>query len=394
MKMRTEGMDKNLVQERLPRVCLVIDNLNIGGSQVDLTDLARGLKKKGYPVIMCCLRTGGDLVKVAEDEGIRVIILGKRSRYDFSIIFRLADVLRREKIDIVHSSLFTANFFSRVAAHIAHTPVVIASDQSLGFKKGFLRTWIDRLLKYWTDIMISDSTAVGKLFIERDHFPQEKVRAIINGIDISAVQGTGWCEPARQELGIPQDAFVVGTVTRFTFEKGLTFFVEAMSSVLAIYPDVCFLIVGDAELLQEQIYKKKVEKRIADLKLESKIVLPGFRRDVGRMLAAMDVFVSPSIVENFPNTVMEAMAAGLPVIATRVGSITDAVVEGETGLLVPTGNSEALANAIIMLIKDSSLCQNMGEKGRKHAEEKFSRTRVIDEVEAVYKDLWKRKGRN
>lgn len=382
------------VQCRFPRVCLAIDNLNVGGSQVDLADLAKGLKKKGYPVFICCLRTGGALVKDVEEAGVKVIILGKKSRYDFRIIFRLARILRRERIDIIHSSLFTANFFARVAARIARTPVVIASDQSLGFRKGFLRTWIDRFLKYWTDIMISDSTIVGRLFIERDHFPPERVRVILNGIDLSKLNGPGWRESAREELGIKKDDLIVGTVARFTFEKGLIYFLEAMPRVISVYPDVRFLIVGDAELPQEEIYKKNILEKISALNLESKVILPGFRRDVGRMLAAMDIFISPSIVDNFPNTVMEAMGAGLPVVATRVGSITDAVVEGETGLLVRPGDAKALADAMFILIKDVSLRENMGREGRVRANQKFSRQRVVNEVAEVYQELWKRKGKS
>ena len=372
----------------MPRVCLVIDNLNIGGSEIDLADLARGLHKRGYHVFICCLRAGGALVKEVEQAGVKVVILGKKSRFDFTLMLRLADLLKKEKIDIVHSSLFSANFFSRTAAILAGTPVIIASDQSLGIGKGFLRTSIDRILKYCTDMIISDSTAVSRLFVERDHYPPQKVRAIVNGIDLTKLNGTGWREEARKELLIGDDELIAGTLTRFTFEKGLVVFADAMPLILQACKNCRFLIVGDAELEQEKKYKRELEKKIKELGIEKKIIFTGFRRDIGRMLAAMDVFVSPSIIENFPNTVMEAMGAGKSVVATEVGSIREAVIENQTGFLVPAGNVQALAEAIILLFKNKGLNEKMAVAGKERAFRCFSRERVVGEAVEVYQKFF------
>ncbi|MFX0197534.1 MAG: glycosyltransferase family 4 protein, partial [Candidatus Hodarchaeota archaeon] len=219
-----------------------------------------------------------------------------------------------------------------------------------------------------------------KSVIEERHVLPQKTMTIQYGVD------TGKFYPIRgrtirDELGISKEARVLGTVARFTEQKGHQYLIDAAPKIVSAFPDVYFVFVGDGPLRSELHFK------VHQLGLDSQVLFLGFRSDVRDLLNAFDVFVLPSLYEGLPNVVLEAMACGKPVIATEVDGTPEAVVQGETGILVPTQDSEALANAIIELLGDRRKVEEMGRRGRERVEMKFSLDSEINKFVELYERL-------
>jgi len=215
--------------------------------------------------------------------------------------------------------------------------------------------------------------------------PSEKLVVIYNSVEISEYQGGVDVARIREELEIDPAHTVVGTVSRLDEAKGIRYFLQAVPEVLIRNSEVSFLIVGAGS------QRRELERLARDLDIESRVIFAGYRPDVVKMLAIMDVFVLPSLYEGFPNAVLEAMAIAKPVVATRVGGTPEAVEDGVTGLLVPPRDPKALAEAIIALLQDRERAEAMGQAGRERVERYFSAERMVQETEALYEELIREK---
>jgi glycosyltransferase involved in cell wall biosynthesis len=185
----------------------------------------------------------------------------------------------------------------------------------------------------------------------------------------------------RQEFGIPSDAPIVGAICRLNPIKGVNYLVEAAGLLRDRFPEARFIVLGDGEI------KPELTRRFKELGLESRAILTGFRTDTGRFLREFDVSVLPSLTEGLSNTVMESMAAGVPVVATRVGGTPEIVVDGVTGFLVEPRDVSGLANSIATLIEDRQFARRMGDAGRRHILEQFSIERAVGKLEDLYSGL-------
>lgn len=361
------------------KVMLLAIGLGVGGTETHILELASRLDRSRFTVTVCTFKPGGIMAQELQKRGVRVLSLGGTEKLDARIIIRLFKLLRAEQPDVVQAFLFWANAAARACGRILRAFPVISSYHDEIVSEGWLVRLVDRLTLKWTDRIVCCSGAVSRSVVSRIGGKIEHCAIIPFGVNTDQFEPTA--AATRRELGLRDDGKVIGTVCRLVEpKKGLRILLQAMAELARRYgqPPCQLLIVGDGpsrhelELLREQ------------LGLSSWIVFTGSRRDIPRVLHALDVFVLPSLYEGFGIAILEAMAAGTPVIATAVGGIPEFVLPGETGLLVEPENIEALADAIDRLLSHPQQAQAMGAKGRVHARERYHISKVVRQHEQVY----------
>ena len=307
---------------------------------------------------------------------------------------RLARYLVRNQIRVIHSHGFYANTFALPAAWLARTPVRIGSIRDDGSVWTPAQRAVDRIACGLADCTVVNAETIRHRLV-RDGWSEDRIAVIPNGVDLKRfhARGGGNGERVRAELGLPPDAPLVGVLARIAPSKGLEVFLEAARLVADRRPDARFLIVGDdAPFMRDGVrvegYRQDLERHAARLGLADRVVFTGFRLDVPDVLAQLAVSVLPSVTgEGLPNSVLESMAAGLPVVATDSGGTKEAIVDGETGLLVSPGDVTALTRAIDGLLADPELSARFGAAGRRRIAERFSLDRMAHDMQALYARL-------
>ncbi|HVH30122.1 MAG TPA: glycosyltransferase, partial [bacterium] len=302
---------------------------------------------------------------------------------------KLAGYLRRHRIDVVHSYNFYANCFAVPAARLAGVPVIVAAIRDTGAFLPPRHRAAQRLVCRLAHVVLANAAAVQEWLIGEGYCP-EAVQVIRNGIDLARFARPGLGRGVRQELGIPKDAPIIAMLARVNRLKGVEYFVEAAAAVAASFPGARFLVIGDALLKTGGVigpnedYRRELDDRIRRLGLEGRVIFTGFRLDVPELLREVTVAVHPSLSEALSNAVLEAMTAGIPVVATRVGGTPEIIEDGVTGLLVPPRDSVALANAVCRMLVDRDLAARMGQAGRHRIVEHFSLAQMVRETERLY----------
>ena len=361
------------------KVMLLAVGLGVGGTETHIVELASRLDRSRFTVTVCALKPGGTMAQELEKRGVRVLSLDGTGKLDARVIVRLFKLLRTEQPDVVQAFLFWANLAARACGRILRAFPVISSYHDEIVSEGWLVRLADRLTLKWTDRIVCCSGAVSRSVVSRIGGKIEHCTIIPFGVDMDQFEPAA--AATRRELGLQDGRKVIGTVCRLVEpKKGLRILLQAIAVLARRYgqPPCQLLIVGDGpsrhelELLREQ------------LGLSSWIVFAGSRRDIPRVLHALDAFVLPSLYEGFGIAILEAMAAGKPVIATAVGGIPEFVLSGETGLLVEPGNAEALADAIDRLLSHPQLAQTMAAKGRVRAGESYRISEIVRRHEQMY----------
>ena len=361
-------------------VLYLIWTLEMGGAEHVVVNLARGLDRTRFTPMVCCLNWKGRLAEELEREGIRVVALEKSSRWDLRVVGKLVGLLRRERIHILHTHLWSASFWGRIAARLARVPVVVITEHNVDTWRNRFHLLADQWLSRRTDRLIFVSQVVQEFYRQQLVLPLEKCQVVYNGIDLEACRVNGHAAEVRASWGIPAGARVVGTIGRLAERKGHRFFIEAMRTVAATSPNVVGVIVGEGRIRDE------LAAAIEAAGLRETVRLVGYCPEIAQALSALDLFVLPSLMEGFPLAILEAMAAGKPVVATDVGGTVETMEPGRTGLLVPPANSQALAEAILSLLNDPARAVRMGQAGRARAEERFSLPAMIRETQTLYLD--------
>ena len=239
-----------------------------------------------------------------------------------------------------------------------------------------------RKLKYqWgVDRIVAISEGVRNVLIE-DGLDPNRIEVIRSGIDPRPFNPTYPAGEARREFGIAEKSPVIGCIAHFADHKGHRYLIATAARVAAAVPDVRFLLVGDGEL------RPQIERQIKDLNHEKHVILTGFRTDIPRLLAAMDIVVLSSHLEGLGTSLLDAMAMARPVVATRVGGIPEMVEDGVNGRLVPPRDPDALAGALIELIRRPDERKRMGEAGRARMLSMFSAEAMVEQTERIYRKL-------
>jgi len=233
------------------------------------------------------------------------------------------------------------------------------------------------------DGVIVNAEAIKRVLVA-DGYRAERITVVPNGIICPPLR-TAQDYSLHQEFGLSPDDVLIGLVSRIARLKGLEYFLAAAPTILARIPNAKFLIIGDNSFNPQ--YREELKKQVVTLGLEHKVIFTGFRLDVPKMLSSLAVSVLPSLKEGLSNSLLESMAAGIPVVATNVGGNPEVVIDGETGLLVPAKNPAALSEAICRVLLTPGLRQSFGQAGRRRVLEHFSNERMIQTVERLYVDM-------
>ncbi|VAX33731.1 hypothetical protein MNBD_NITROSPIRAE03-2100 [hydrothermal vent metagenome] len=360
------------------KICYVIGQLSRGGAEKQLYELVKGINRERFSPVVISLSSGGFWASEFRKLNIRVIELHRRKNREFTRLFRLVRLFRTIKPDIVHTYLFSANSYGRIAAIIAGAPVVIASERSLpetGKDKNGYQVFLDRILAFFSHGIICNSLKASETLVEKYSFDANKVFTVHNGINaVDFLKETNLDKIARK---------VVGTVGRLHSSKNYRLFLDMARIVLERFEpgDLKFVIIGEGES-RDELERYSQQSGIAD-----NVIFAGERDDVFPLLQAMDVFVMTSLYEGLSNAIMEAMLAGLPVVATDVGGNSELVVNGETGFLCPLNDASSLAERVAALVGNERVAMEMGEKGRKRVITEFKIEKMVRETEEVYLGL-------
>ncbi|MHB1047638.1 MAG: glycosyltransferase [Thermoanaerobaculia bacterium] len=370
---------------RRRRVLFVIGTLEVGGAEVQLTRLATHLDPRRFEAEICCLSDGGPLARDAEAHGVPVHVLGLRSlnplREPLEVLSRLADLLRllrRRRPDVVHGFLFWGYVLGALAGRLTGAPVVVSSRRSLGdFKKGRpLFRAIEQVANRCSDLLVANSEAVRDDVIRTEGADPARIVVVPNGLRLPEPDMESRAR-ARRSLGLGERGLVVGVIANLIHYKGHRFLVEAWARVVARTPGARALLFGDGPM------RGAIEEQVRDLGIGDSIVLLGRVENARDLLPALDLYVQPSLEEGFSNAILEAMAAGLPVVATDVGGNREAVRDGVTGCLVPPADAGRLALAVAELLEDPEARRLMGAAGREAAG-RYSVERMVAAYEKIY----------
>lgn len=373
-----------------PRMLQLVTLSEWGGAQHIIYLLGKHFKQE-YDITIACA-PGGPLIERARAEGLRVVEISSLCRNphlwkDLCAFRQIYRLMRSARFDIVHTHSTKAGLLGRLAARLAGVPVILFTAHGWAFTEGrkywvrWLLAQIERLSSFASNKLICVSEHDRRTALKFSVASAEKLVTIYNGLAEIAPDHLVDRGHLRRELGIEESARVLTMVGRLAPQKDPIALVEACWTLSWRVPRWHLLIVGDGPL------RAQTEQAIRARGLQGQITLLGERNDVPRILAASDIFVLPSRWEGLPLTIIEAMLAELPVVATRVGGVAELVEDAITGLLVPPNDPQALKRALAQLLEEAEVRKRMGEEGRRRALERFTIEHMISQTGQLYGQL-------
>ena len=363
----------------MPRILHLFVTLPVGGAENLLLSILGKLDPTGFSSVVCCIGEKGAVGEQVIGRGFPLVELGflDRGGYDRRVVPALADLIRHEKIDLVHSHLYHANFYGRLAAKKAGVPCV-ASIHNTYTKPKWHRCLINRYLARHTAAIIAGSEEIRRDIIRYDHVAESLVTVIPNSVDLTRSESTLSRVEARQRLGLAPDAVVLGTVGRLEEQKGHRFLIDAVGLLRERGIRCTLLLVGEGRL------ESQLRAQTAQLGLEDGVRFLGTRGDLGDLFRAMDLFVMPSLWEGLSLAMLSAMAAGLPVVATTVGGVPQVLGNDEYGYTVAPADPGALADRIASCFANPDATVALGKKGARQVRENYSDEAMVRRLERVY----------
>lgn len=386
------------------KVLHLITRLDKGGSAENTLLTLLGLNKNRYEVL---LAKGPSIdsqmspqerievdrsIRAAQYAGVGVVTIPGLLRriaplYDLLSFLKVLGIIRREKPKIVHTHTSKAGFLGRLAAFMAKTPVIVHTPHGHIFYEYFGRVTtcifvlIERLLAKITDKIITLTNREGLDHVRFKIAPPEKFVTIHSGVDIQKfITAKLGGDSLKRSFGMGAESLVVGTVGRLVPVKGHKYLIEAAPKILKEVPGVKFVLVGDGYL------RPKLERLTYTLNVQDAFLFLDWRSDIPEIMRMFDLFALPSLNEGMGKVLVEAMAAGKPIVASNAGGIPDLVMDGDNGLLVPPKNSDQLAEAIIKLLKDDKRRTEMGNRGEAMVK-RYSVESMVKKIDALYMEL-------
>ena len=371
---------KSQIKTRRIKVFHLITSLEIGGAQNGLLLGLPRLDQDRYEHVLCSIMDQMQMAGKFRQAGIEVFSLGLSRQSDLLVALRLRASLKQRRPDILHTYLLHANVLGRIVGRLVGINKIIGSERTIGLTTGWRRL-ATKLTNPLTDAVEVNSD-MGAKAIERDlGVPSKKIEVVRSGFDFSAYKEPTRRQEIRSELGVSDDKHLVVSAARFRPSKGVEYVMRAFALAHARRPNMHLALAGEGEQFDY------LENLSRELGVNENTTFLGRRTDVPDLLSAADSMLLASLNEGLPRISIEAMAAGKPVIATAVGATPEAVIDGETGILVPPKDVEAMATALIRLVDNSELQSRLGHAGRRHVERNYSVNNYVQRLDELYRQL-------
>jgi len=388
-----ETRPRVIAKTKKTRVLHLITSFEVGGTERQAVELLKRIDRRRFDVSLAALRLEGPLYQEVAAIFPRVPQFPLTNFYNANAakqLIRLREWMVMNQAEILHAHDFYAGLLGAAAARFAGVRV-IACQRHMRLSDRRAHEWGTRLTHRLAHRVLVNSEAIRDHLLAGGRVAQEKIVVIRNGLSAAAeiaVLDAGARAKRRaallRELNLGEDAKLIGIVARLQPVKGHRYFVEAAGRIAAVEPKAHFLLVGDGALRLE------IEEQAARLGVHDRVHLLGDRRDAALIAAGFDVAVSASLSEGLPNAVMEAMAAGAPVVATAVGGTTELVIDSATGFLAPPADADALARRILDALRNPEFSARMAAQGRRRILDQFSMRRMVESVERLYDEMWAR----
>lgn len=380
-----------------PRVLHLLTSFYVGGTEQQAVALLNRLDQERFDVRLAVLQHEGPLYEQLVGRFPDVPEFRLTSFYDSNAVrqyTRLRDLLRRERVDLLHAHDFYSGMLGVVVARMAGVPI-IASQRHLRLSDRRVHDWGQRLINRLAHRLLVNSEAIRAQVLQVRSAAPKKIVVIKNGVfddgRLAAQNGNQHRPDVRaelgRELGLDENAQLIGMVARLEEVKGHRYLIEAAAQVVRRQPRAHFLFVGEGTLRSE------IEAQIERLCVAGHVHLLGQRKNAARLASAFDLAVLSSLHEGMPNTVIEAMGAGVPVVATAVGGTKEVITDGETGLLAPPADAAALARSICWMMEHDDDRRKIAAQGCQSVLARFGVSRMVAEVEGLYDEMLRLKGR-
>ncbi|MBI5328275.1 MAG: glycosyltransferase family 4 protein [Deltaproteobacteria bacterium] len=346
-----------------------------GGQENRTLKESIGLKKMGERIIIAC-PSDSKLAKAGADNGIEIRTVSMESSISPSAIFSLLKIIKQENVNIVCTHSGKDSMLGAIAGRLSKMKPKIVRTRHLALPITSKITY--SILPHK---VVTVSEYVRKYLVEEKGISADKVVSIPTGVDLERFNPDIVKPVSREDLKIPSDAIIVGTIAMLRRKKGHHTLLDAIPLVLKEFPKTIFLFVGNGP------QKENIEKKIIELGIGGNVKLVGLRKDVPEILKTIDLFVLPTLQEALGTSFLEAMAMRKPVIGTKVGGVPEVVNDGVSGMLVEPENPDALAHAIINIFKDRDRMNKIGDEGRMQVENKYSVDVMVKKLYDFYKSI-------
>ncbi|MCH2130225.1 MAG: glycosyltransferase [Pirellulaceae bacterium] len=366
--------------DNVTRILHIIPTLSQGGAEKQLALLASHLPTARYDVHVCVLTSTGIYQQELESQGIPVHLIGKSQKLDLFAYRRLRTLIQKLRPDIVQTWLFAANSYGRQAAISSGVPHVVASERSVDRWKRAGHFYIDRYLARRTQAIIVPSKGVRDFYVQH-HLSPNLFRVIANGIDTDVSTELVPRKEILSGTDIPEKSRLIGVVARLWPQKKLKDAIWAGELLSAVHDDIHVVVLGDGP------ERWRLERFSRQVHPEGRIHFLGHREDADKFIPHFECLWLTSAYEGLPNSIMEAMAAAIPVVATDIPGNRDLIIPGQTGYLVPVGDRASIARQTNRLLQDETLRKEMGQAGRQNIREHFSLTQMVQQYDDFYQQL-------
>ena len=367
----------------------IVHSLNVGGAEKLVFELARAADSKRFSVVVACLDEAGEYAPELSASGVKICVLNRKPGVRPELFGRIAALVWSNRIDVVHAHQYTPYFYGLVGARLSGRAHCLLTEHGRFFPdvRKPKRVAVNQILWRLTGATVAVSEFTRQALVDNEGFPADRVEVLYNGIHAHGGVTDGERARLRTWFGVPDDepdAPVIGTCARLSHEKNLPMMVEAFAALRQHLPSARLIIAGDGPA------RPKIEQRRDALGLGDAVRLVGFVDNVPQVVGSFDVFAMSSLTEGTSVTLLEAMYAGRPVVATDVGGNPEIVVDGETGLLVRSKDPSAFADALRRVLTDRDEANRLGRNGRARTERHFTFEGMVRAYEEIYVELARR----
>ncbi len=361
----------------------MVDDFSEGGAAAVVDNIIRGVSGSEFKHHVCCLDAVGKLGTEYTKRGLLVVCVGRSPGVDLGVTRKICKVIKENNINIIHAHQYTAYFYSLMSSFLMNKrPKLVYTEHGRHYPEVFRwkRAVINQVLHHFTHSFVAVSEAVKESLVKYEKLPAKKIKIVLNGIDMGEFSSKK--RPGlSKELGLMDGDLVVATMSRLIEAKNHQMLIKAFPSVLEKVPNAKLMIVGDGE------YRTELESLALECKIGTRVVFTGLRDDIKDILAFVDVLSLMSFYEGTSMTLLEGMAAGLPIVASNISGNKYLVDDNVSGFLIPLDEPGLLSECLVRLLMDKNIRSKMGREGKKNLSERFSREKMSMKYAEIYTNL-------